>query len=131
MPASLRHESLKTFRLDIRGLLLKSELDACQRRLVEELAVGAGAVKVLVFLDDFEGWEKGAAWNDLSFYAKYGNSIERIAIVGEERWRHVAMMFASADLRRAPVEFFREQNEAAARAWLSSDGPTHGERIDR
>jgi hypothetical protein len=125
MPASLRHEAFNVFRLDIHGLLLKSELDACQRRLVEEFA-RAGAVKLIVFLDDFEGWEKGAAWNDLSFYAKHGNSIVRIAIVGEERWRHVAMMFASADLRRAPVEFFREQNEAAARAWLSSDERTFG-----
>jgi hypothetical protein len=130
MPASLRHESLNVFRLDIRGLLLKSELDACQRRLVEEFP-RVGAVKLLVFLDDFEGWERGAAWNDLSFYAKHGNSIERIAIVGEERWRHVAMMFASADLRRAPVEFFREPHEAAARAWLSSDGRIPEERIDR
>jgi hypothetical protein len=125
MPASLRHESFDVFRLDIHGMLLKSELDACQRRLVEEFA-RVGAVKLIVFLDDFEGWERGAAWNDLSFYAKHGNSIVRIAIVGEERWRHVAMMFASADLRRAPVEFFREQNEAAARAWLASDERTFG-----
>ena len=127
MPASLRHEAFDVFRLDIHGLLLKSELDACQRRLVDEFA-RTGAVKLIVFLDDFEGWEKGAAWNDLSFYAKHGNSIVRIAIVGEERWRHVAMMFASADLRRAPVEFFREQNEAAARAWLASDERTFGAR---
>jgi hypothetical protein len=127
MPASLRHESSNVFRMDVRGLLLKSELDSCQQRLVEEFP-HTGAVKLLVFLDDFEGWERGAAWNDLSFYARYGNNIERIAIVGEERWRHVAMMFASADLRRAPVEFFREQNEAAARAWLASDERTFGAR---
>jgi hypothetical protein len=129
MPASLRPESSNVYRLDLRGLLLKSELDACQRQLAGELA-GVGDVKLIVFLDDFEGWERGAEWNDLSFYAKHGHSIERIAIVGEERWRHVAMMFASADLRRAPVEFFLELKEPAARAWLASDGRTPGERND-
>lgn len=129
MPASLRHESSNVYRLDLRGLLLKSELDACQRQLAGELT-SAGDVKLIVFLDDFEGWEKGAAWNDLSFYVKHGNSIERIAIVGDERWRHVAMMFASADLRRAPVEFFLELKEPAARAWLASDGRTLEERND-
>jgi hypothetical protein len=36
-------------------------------------------------------------WSDLSFYAKLGDRIERIAIVGAERWRSEAMMFAAAD----------------------------------
>ena len=30
------------------------------------------------------------------------------------------MMFASADLRKAPVEFFPEHDMARARAWLSA-----------
>ena len=46
--------------------------------------------------------------------------IERIAIVGPDRWRAETMMFAAADLRRAPVEFFKEDALDAARAWLSS-----------
>ena len=61
-----------------------------------------------------------ARWNDLSFYVKHGDTIERIAIVGPERWRSETLMFAGADLRRAPVGFFAEGAVAEARAWLSA-----------
>ena len=42
--------------------------------------------------------------------------IERIAIVGEERWKSEALMFAAADLRSAPVQFFPPRAMAEARA---------------
>lgn len=121
MPASVQHERENVYRLELRGTLLKSEMDECQRQIAEEMA-RLGAVKLLVVLDDFEGWEPQAAWNDLSFYVSHGDAIGRIAIVGDPQWRDLTMMFASADLRRAPVEFFPEQDRAEARAWLSRDG---------
>jgi hypothetical protein len=120
MPASVLHERANVFRLELRGLLLKSELDECQRQVAEQMA-RLGAVKLLVVLDEFDGWEPQASWNDLSFYVNHGDAIERIAIVGDPRWRSLTMMFASADLRKAPVEFFLEQDRAGAREWLSRD----------
>jgi hypothetical protein len=121
MPASVQHEYANVYRLDLSGLLAKTELEACERRLAEEMRNGR-SVRLLVMLDRFEGWAPDKRWNDLSFYARHGDAIVRIAIVGDERWRSMAMMFASADLRRAPVEFFREQDAAAAREWLSVGG---------
>jgi hypothetical protein len=56
----------------------------------------------------------------LNFYLKHGDAITRIAIVGDERWRSLSLMFASADLRRAPVEFFSPDKLADARAWLAA-----------
>jgi stage II sporulation SpoAA-like protein len=50
----------------------------------------------------------------------HGDRIERIAIVRPERWRNEALMFAGADLRKAPVEFFGEKALANARTWLSA-----------
>ncbi len=58
--------------------------------------------------------------SDLTFYVKHGGAIERIAIVGDERWRSQSLMFAGADLRKAPVEFFSPEQAADARAWLSA-----------
>jgi hypothetical protein len=121
MPASVQHERANVFKLELRGLLLKSEMDECQRQLAEEMA-RVGAVKLLVVLERFEGWEPQASWNDLSFYVSHGDAIQRIAIVGDPQWRDLTMMFASADLRRAPVEFFVEHDRAGAREWLSRDG---------
>jgi hypothetical protein len=54
----------------------------------------------------------------LSFYATYGDRIERIAIVAEDRWRDQAMMFVGAGLRKAPVEFFVPGAVSIAREWL-------------
>ena len=79
-----------------------------------------GNVRLLFVLDGFEGWDPRDDWRDMAFYAKYGSSIDRIAIVGDERWQAETMMFAGADLRRAPVEFFPEASTAQARAWLAA-----------
>jgi SpoIIAA-like len=119
MPIALDHESDNTYRLDIRGLLRRAELAKCEDDLSKELD-RVGSARLLCVLTDFQGWEQHADWNDLGFYVKYGDAIERIAIVGDERWRDLTMMFANADLRRAPVEFFPEHEMARARTWLSS-----------
>jgi hypothetical protein len=123
MSMTMQHERENVYRLEIRGTLRKTELDRCQEALAAEMA-RVGPVKLLFVLTGFEGWEPHAAWNDLTFYVKHGDNIERIAIVGEERWRGNALMFAGADLRKAAVEFFPLQAAADARAWLSAgSGP--------
>ena len=119
MPISIAHEGDNLFRLDIRGTLRLVEFETCQERLIAEMA-RTGPSRLLFVLKEFKGWEPDAGWSDLSFYVKHGDKIERIAIVGPERWRSEALMFAAADLRKAPVEFFAEGNVAEARAWLTS-----------
>ncbi len=105
------------YRLDATGLLAKSEFDNGQAMLTREID-RIGAVRLLVVLDRFEGWDQRDNWSDLTFYATHGDRIARIAIVGDERWRAEMLMFAVADLRKAPVEYFGERAIADARAWL-------------
>jgi len=119
MAISIEPEGSNVYRIDVRGMLRRSDLDWAQGRLAGEMS-RVGPVRLLFVLDGFEGWEPDARWNDLSFYVHRGDAIERIAIVGPERWRDSTMMFAGADLRKAPVEFFRQDADAEARAWLSS-----------
>jgi hypothetical protein len=118
VPIAMEHERDNVFRVEIRGTLRKTDLERCQERLVGEMR-RLGPVKLLFVLDGFEGWERQANWNDLSFYVKHGDNIERIAIVGDQQWRSEALMFAGADLRRGPVEFFSEDAIGDARAWLT------------
>lgn len=115
----MEHEGGNVYRIEVRGILRRPDLDWCQGRLAGEIA-RAGPVRLLFLLQGFEGWEPDAGWNDLSFYVAHGDAIERIAIVGPERWRDLALMFAAADLRKAPVEFFGDAAAPEARAWLSS-----------
>jgi hypothetical protein len=119
MPIRMTHERDNVFLIDVHGTLLKKELDGVQHTLAAEIS-RIGPVRVLFVLSGFEGWERGADWNDLTFFVKHGDSIERMAIVGDDRWRGEALMFAGADLRKGPVEFFSSQAAADARAWLSA-----------
>jgi stage II sporulation SpoAA-like protein len=119
MPISMHHEGDNIYRVELRGRLRKADLEQCQERLAGEMR-RVGGVKLLFLLDGFDGWEPHANWNDLSFYIRKGDSIERIAIVGPARWRSETLMFAGADLRRAPVDFFDENALGDARTWLSS-----------
>ena len=119
MPMTVHHDRDNIYRLEVRGTLHKLELDQCQSVLVHEMG-RVGPVRLLFVLDGFEGWAPHAEWNDLTFYVKHGDAIERIAIVGDERWRGESLMFVCADLRKAPVEFFPPEKAADARAWLSA-----------
>ena len=119
MAIAMHDEGGNVFRLEIGGTLQKADFERCQADLVKHI-VRTGPVKLLFVLKGFDGWARGDNWSDLSFYIKHGDSIKRIAIVGDERWRSEALMFAGADLRSAPVEFFPSAAMADARAWLSA-----------
>ena len=118
MPITLQHERENIYRLEIRGILGKTELEQGETMLAAEVG-RLSAVKLLVVLIGFEGWQPHADWNDLTFFVKHGDAIERIAIVGDPKWRSEALMFAAAGLRKAPVQFFPD-DAAAARAWLAT-----------
>jgi hypothetical protein len=119
MPIALQHEEGNVHRLDVTGVLRKQDLERCQAALLEQMRRG-GSVRLLFVLENFEGWDAQDDWRDLTFYVRHGDAIERIAIVGDERWRSESLMFAGADLRRAPVEFFPADDVSGARAWLAA-----------
>jgi hypothetical protein len=117
---TLQHEGDTIYRIDINGLLTKDEFDRCQAALAAEIQQ-RGTVRLLVVVSRFTGWERGRDWGDLSFYLQHGDAIERIAIAGDDRWRSELLMFASADLRRAPVEYFASPTAVEdARTWLAT-----------
>jgi hypothetical protein len=118
MSIELHHEHDNVFRVDVSGVLRHRELERSQEQVRSEMQ-RTGPVRLLFVLHDFDGWDSQDNWRDLSFYVKHGNAIERIAIVGPERWRELTLMFAAADLREAPVEFFSPGALSEARTWLS------------
>jgi hypothetical protein len=116
----MQHEHANIYRWDVSGQLTKAEFDHCQASIAAEIE-RVGPVRLLFVLSQFEGWEKNPNWGDMSFYLAHGNSIDRIAIVADERWRTETLMFAAAGLRKAPVEFFCSLNALAeARGWLAA-----------
>lgn len=105
--------------LRVSGRLTQSELSSLQQHSTEIIA-RADKVRLLVLVEHFEGWEQGGQWDDFSFQDANDARIKRMAIVGEERWRDLALLFAAKDLREFPVEYFPAEQLVAARAWLMS-----------
>ena len=118
MALEMKYESDGIFALRISGILKRSEFGAEQSALARKIDIGFKP-RLLVVLENFEGWERGADWNDLDFMISHGGKISKIAIVAEPRWEALALAFAGAGVRRAPVKFFPPNELEQARSWLA------------
>jgi hypothetical protein len=116
--------SILTVRISAR--LTQAELAAVQKAAAEHIG-RLGRISMLVLAENFAGWEKGGQWSDFAFQEAHDQDIERMAIVGPEQWRDLALLFASKGLRPFPVEFFPSERLADAHAWLhGAPGVTSG-----
>jgi hypothetical protein len=76
--------------------------------------------KILITLDAFQGWEKGADWNDVGFMLTQGKHIAKIAFVGDERWKDDAFAFTGKGIRSTEIEFFPSVSAKDAESWIRS-----------
>jgi hypothetical protein len=118
MPIEIEYEPNEICVLRIRGVLKQSEFAAKQKALADKIDLGAKP-RILAIVENFEGFERGADWNDLDFLLSHSGEIAKIAVVAEPRWEAQALAFAGAGVRRVPVKFFPPGELAAARAWLT------------
>ena len=118
MPVQMNYEPNDICVLRISGILKRSEFGTEERALSSRIDT-LSKPRLLVILENFEGWERDADWNDLDFYISHGRKISRIAIVAEARWEALTLAFAGAGVRRTPVKFFPPNELAQARSWLA------------
>ncbi len=118
MPLQIQYQPDDIYVLRISGILKRSEFAAQQGALARQIDTGSKPC-LLVILENFEGWERGADWNDLDFLISHGGKIHKIAIIAEPRWETLALAFAGAGVRRAPVKFFPPNELEQARSWLA------------
>ena len=118
MPVQIESEADDIYVLRISGLLRQDEFATAQAELARKIDAGAKP-RLLVIGENFDGWERGADWNDLDFLLSHSGEIAKIAVVAEPRWEVQALAFAGAGVRRAPVKFFPPNELAQARAWLA------------
>jgi hypothetical protein len=123
MPAKISNVEGRTVTVKLSGLLTQKELSAVQAETRHVIATARilstnCRIRVLVLAEDFAGWEKGGQWTDFAFQEDHDDDIERMAIVGEEQWRDLTLLFTSKGLRPFPIEYFIPEQLAEARAWL-------------
>ena len=118
MTVQIQYQPDDIYVLRISGILKRSEFAAEQNALARQIDSGSKP-RLLVILEKFEGWERGADWNDLDFMISHSGKVSKIAIVAEPRWETLALAFAGAGVRRAPVTFFPPNELEEARSWLA------------
>jgi hypothetical protein len=107
--------------LKISGKLRHPELAAVEKIAVE-IFRQQGKMRILVLAEDFQGWERGGDWGDLSFMRENDQHMERLAIVGDSKWKDLSLIFAGKNYRECPVEYFHPEEAAQAYAWLKERG---------
>ena len=120
MGVTFKQEPGNVYFVRITGVLKKSELDAMQASAAKMLdSDPLLGLKLLFVVENFEGWERGVNWDDMSFYTKYGDKITRMAIVSDPKLQAELKMFSGAGFRSAPVKFFTPNQLEDARIWLA------------
>ncbi len=85
---------------------------------IEQRIEQHGKVRLLLHMQDFEGWDAGALWEDIKFDVKHFNDVERLAMVGENKWQKGMSAF-SKPFTTATVRYFDKSELEEARQWIS------------
>jgi hypothetical protein len=103
----------------VSGELTQSDWIAAQQAVLAELKRESGKASLLVLAESFTGWKRGE-WSDSPFQAEFDRNVERMAIVGEQKWEDLTLLFVGKGLRRIPIEFFQTVDMQNALKWLRS-----------
>ena len=103
----------------IRGVLeddMLKELQDYAAREIDQM----GSIRGLMILEHFQGWPKHGKSENLDFLLKYDASIEKMALVGDLKWKEEMLVFMGVGYRQAQVQYFSTEDEAKAREWLKA-----------
>lgn len=79
-----------------------------------------GVIRMLCDMEEFQGVELAALWEDFEFGIKYGRSVERLAIVGDAEWEKWIARLA-VPLYAHEGRYFPEKARDSAWAWLQEE----------
>ncbi len=119
MPIILTEESGgKVLSINVSGKLIKTDYANIQPEF-ERLVDQYGKLRVLLDMHDFDGWEAGAAWEDLKLGLAHFSDIERLAMIGEMKWQQGVATFCKP-FTKATVRYFDHEDAGEARKWLDA-----------
>jgi hypothetical protein len=84
----------------------------------DRLVKRQGRIRLLFEMSDFHGWELQAAWDDLKLGVKHFADIERIAMVGDEKWQEWIAIFCRP-FTKAKIRYFGRNAIEEARRWVA------------
>jgi len=105
------------------GQLSQEDIQQVTPKLDETIA-DQGAIRVLLNLVDFDGWDGlHAAWNHFTLVKNHHHAIDRIAVVGNRRWEQ-ALAAMVRPFVHATQRYFDETQQNEAYLWVTQTQPT-------
>jgi hypothetical protein len=86
--------------------------------MVDSAIAREGKVRLLAQFEDFHGWDLHALWDDIKFATTHCTKIERIALVGDQKWEKW-MAAVCKPFTMAKIRYFDSSAIGAAWAWLA------------
>jgi hypothetical protein len=118
MPISINEVSGGQFLVvHVWGKLVKADYERFLPQFAER-SQRPGKVRLLFDMIGFEGWDAGALWDEIKFDLAHAKDFERIATVGDSKWKHAMAIFFKP-FTKAETRYFDAAQYAAAREWLS------------
>lgn len=117
-------KTLKFSRPDVLGLQISGELHHkdYQTRItpkVDALVNAYEKCRIYIEVSHFHGWDFEAAMDDLKLGVRHRHDLERIAIVGDQKWEAwIVRMFSV--MMDGEVKFFLTKDKRAAKEWIVS-----------
>ena len=120
MPIQLNEENGgKVLIVHVSGKLTKADYEHFVPE-VERLIGQHGKLRVLFDMTGLQGWDAGAAWEDIKFGIKHFADIDRLAMVGDKKWQQgMAMLFKP--FTKAASRYFHHADVAEAMKWVSGN----------
>ena len=91
----------------------------------ERLIRKHGEIRVLCKMNDYHGWEAGALWEDIKFDIKHFADIERLALVGHQKWEAGMAVFCKP-FTKAKIRHFERYELPQAEEWIRAGHPSLG-----
>lgn len=99
-------------------VLTRIESDETKKEVVK-LIKARGKLNILIIIEEsFANLEAFANWDDDHDDEFIQRHINRMAIVGDLKWRDNALMFFLGGLLPFSIQYFKPGQEAFAKAWL-------------
>ncbi len=86
----------------------KQFIPAMEKRLQHHRKINV----LMLFSDDFSGWEAQAAWDDMVFGIQHRNDFEKLAVVADQQWiqwaTNIGAYFMEGQIKTFPLDQFSE-----------------------
>ena len=116
----IEHDSeRKIITLRVSGTLSRADYDRALPEIENAMELAKEPLKMIVRLEDFQGFELGAFWDDLKFGLEHFGEFGAIAVVGDTTFEEIGTWLAAL-FAKSEVRYFTVGQEADAHNWLAS-----------